>query len=235
MPIFYRDVGKDSAPVIVFLHGWMHSGEDFIKIADVLDSYRCLLIDLPGFCRSSLLPDDWDVGSYARFLETFVAVRDLNPVAYVGHSFGCRVLTKLFSAEKKPETSLILICPAGKEVVTSSPLVTIAKLIKKIPILRRICEPVFRSFRSEDCQNAGKHEQLFRTTVQEDLTHLLEKITTRTLTIWGKNDDQIPLEYLTEYDDRISNHTSIVLDGDHNIPDTHPVEIAREIHNFLTR
>lgn len=98
--------GKD----IVLLHGWgLHSGIWQFLAQDLKDNYRVHLIDLPGFGRSPIPSDDYDL---ELLTEQVLSVAPENAI-YVGWSLGGVVATQI--ALEQPERVEKLVC------VSSSP------------------------------------------------------------------------------------------------------------------
>lgn len=50
------DKGRDTGPTLLFLHGFMGSGRDWVETAAALTDHRCILVDLPGHGRSAGCP-----------------------------------------------------------------------------------------------------------------------------------------------------------------------------------
>lgn len=99
----YQLVGDRQKPTVVFLHGFLGSGEDFRELATQLnDRFACLLIDLPGHGQSHLQ----STASYsmpaaaAQVLQLLTELR-LPPVDLYGYSMGGRLALYLAIQHKE--------------------------------------------------------------------------------------------------------------------------------------
>lgn len=91
--------GDPSLPGILFLHGFLGSGNDWLPAAELLETrYRSILVDLPGH-GSTKIPDDADPESF--FTDTVEALagmlqRSPSPPRFlVGYSMGGRIALAL--------------------------------------------------------------------------------------------------------------------------------------------
>jgi esterase len=84
-----------SGPDLVFLHGFLGSGDNFWPQAQALqDRYRCWLFDLPGHGRSPHLAH-YSMGTLAEGVFESLQGLGLGPVRLVGHSLGGKVAARL--------------------------------------------------------------------------------------------------------------------------------------------
>jgi esterase len=84
-----------SGPDVVFLHGFLGSGDNFWPQAQALqDRYRCWLVDLPGHGRSPHLPH-YSISTLAEGVFECLQGLRLGPVRMVGHSLGGKVTARL--------------------------------------------------------------------------------------------------------------------------------------------
>ena len=113
--IAYTDSGK--GPVLVFLHGWNHSGSVWGPVIGMVgENYRSITFDLPGFGFSDPLPRrDISIEAYATICAR--ALRELTgpvaPLAIVGDSFGALVTMRMLNRNLVTGCGLLLSgCPA---------------------------------------------------------------------------------------------------------------------------
>ncbi|MEI6652501.1 MAG: 2-succinyl-6-hydroxy-2,4-cyclohexadiene-1-carboxylate synthase [Chlorobiaceae bacterium] len=99
IPLHVSTIGNPALPRIVFLHGFLGSGSDWLPVTRELQSdYCCMMIDLPGHGSANLLetipPEDF-------FIQTVDALADLlrqsieTPCSLVGYSMGGRIALAL--------------------------------------------------------------------------------------------------------------------------------------------
>lgn len=109
--------GEPHQPPVVFLHGFMGAGADWLPIAEACaNHFFCLMPDLPGHGHNTHLPIsqplDFDV--VVNGLNVFLEQLKLDRVSLVGYSLGGRVA--LYAALKFPQKIRALVlesCHAG--------------------------------------------------------------------------------------------------------------------------
>ncbi|PHT48075.1 Protein PHYLLO, chloroplastic [Capsicum baccatum] len=95
-----QEIGKnDDSSVVVFLHGFLGTGEDWISIMEAISgSARCIAVDLPGHGRSNLLGQDYgleepglSIMAFAKILQQLFDSLQCRKVVLVGYSMGARI------------------------------------------------------------------------------------------------------------------------------------------------
>jgi pimeloyl-ACP methyl ester carboxylesterase len=107
--IFYREAGREDAPIVLFPHGYPCSSYEFRTLLPRLaDRWRLIAPDYPGAGYSGT-PEDFDYSfdGYADFLNSFVKELGLNRFALYLHDFGSPIGARL--AIKAPERVVALI------------------------------------------------------------------------------------------------------------------------------
>lgn len=97
--IRYEIYHPDKKPTIVMIHGFTGNHEGFQYIEPLLEDYRLIIPDLPGFGQSDL-PDrkNWSVDAIARLLNEFVSKLHLDePPHLMGHSMGGLVASSMLA------------------------------------------------------------------------------------------------------------------------------------------
>ena len=79
-----------SGPVLVALHGFGADGDNWLRVAPALTRhFRVIAPDLPGFGQSKQIREiDFDIGSQARRLHTFLKAIGVTPHVMAGNSMG---------------------------------------------------------------------------------------------------------------------------------------------------
>lgn len=111
--IFYREAGRQDAPVVLLPHGYPCSSYEFRNLMPRLaDKWRLVAPDYPGFGYSDT-PDDFDYSfdGYARWLDRFVRQLKIDRFALYLHDFGSPIGARL--AIMRPERVVAQIIQNG--------------------------------------------------------------------------------------------------------------------------
>lgn len=86
-----KSFGNPQNPPIVFLHGFMGTGDDWTEIASRFsDRFNCLLPDLPGHGETPL-NDEISYAAWAEILRDELLAQGINHFLLVGYSMGGRL------------------------------------------------------------------------------------------------------------------------------------------------
>ena len=188
---------------LFLLHGWGCSTEIWKAILPFLEErFRVINLDFAGFGLSDEPHTVWGVEEYTRSLEAICAEEGITNPILVGHSFGGRV-SILFASRNKTR-KIILTDAAGvkpKRSLSYYRKVYTYKLMKRLaPIFlgRKRANDLINARRaksaSADYNNASPMMRaILSKVVNEDLCHLMPKISAPTLLFWGENDTATPL------------------------------------------
>jgi len=96
VPLRLTSVGDAGLPAIVFLHGFLGAGSDWLPFAKQLSAqYHCILVDLPGHAEATfpetLTPEQYQEGYFMHTVDALAAElqRTLSaPGFLVGYSMG---------------------------------------------------------------------------------------------------------------------------------------------------
>ncbi|RMF56516.1 MAG: 2-succinyl-6-hydroxy-2,4-cyclohexadiene-1-carboxylate synthase [Calditrichaeota bacterium] len=95
LPLLHHTIiGTPRKGVLVFLHGFMGRGEDWIDLANEISSdFQCILVDLPGHGRSVNFRtgEIWSMENTARWVLHLLQETTTPPVNLVGYSMGGRL------------------------------------------------------------------------------------------------------------------------------------------------
>jgi pimeloyl-ACP methyl ester carboxylesterase len=107
--VFYREAGREGAPVVLLPHGYPRSSFEFRNFMPALaDRWRLVAPDFPGFGYSDT-PDSfsYDFQGYADVLERFADALHLRRFAMYLHDYGSQIGLRV--AIKAPERIAALI------------------------------------------------------------------------------------------------------------------------------
>jgi 2-succinyl-6-hydroxy-2,4-cyclohexadiene-1-carboxylate synthase len=93
--IHFKTYGTKQKPALIFLHGFMGSGEDWEEIISYMHrDYYCITADLPGHGHSldlKALGDVWSFNKLSQRLDALFSFLNLSAVNLVGYSMGGRI------------------------------------------------------------------------------------------------------------------------------------------------
>ena len=205
----YWEIGKGE-DVILILHGWQRSIDEWIPVAEnIYGNYRILILDLPGFGGTSMPDNAYDTYDYATFVEHFLVKLGVCNCILIGHSFGGR-LGIILASNTKFINKLILIDSAGIE--KKSLVLNLLDFVVK-PLSKFILVKIKERFESTDYRSAGKLRKTFVKIINQDLTYLLSKIDVKTIIIWGDKDNILDMRYAKIFKERIRNSIVRVIWG----------------------
>lgn len=200
-------IDKGEGELVVLLHGWGSNISLFTSMIELLSKkYRVVAMDLPGFGSSDEPKTPWAVSDYTDFVIEFLKDYDASEVTFLGHSFGGRVIIKMFEKQNLPFKikKLVLTGSAGVKPKKSTKqkikqrIYKITKGVYQSKLVTKLFPDALENLRkrngSADYNAASPTmRQILVKVVNEDLTHLFEKVTPPTLLVWGKNDTATPL------------------------------------------
>lgn len=185
------------------LHGWGCSAEIWQRVLPWLEErFRVINVDFAGFGTSDEPHEVWGVEEYTHTVEAIAEAEGVENPILVGHSFGGRV--SIVYASRNKTQKVILVDAAGvkpKRSLTYYRKVYTYKLLKWLaPILlgkeraQQIIDKRRAKAGSSDYNNASpRMRAILSKVVNEDLCHLMPKISAPTLLFWGENDTATPL------------------------------------------
>lgn len=101
-PLFYQIFGEDSSSKLVFLHGIMGQGRNWMSIAKKFSAeFQCLIYDQRGHGQSIQPETGYQLDDYVEDLRQLLEHLRWQKVKLVGHSMGGRVA--LVFADRYPE------------------------------------------------------------------------------------------------------------------------------------
>ena len=213
--------------LLVILHGWGCNKELFAPIAEHFSAkYTVVVPDLPGFGESPQPAQAYSVGDCTNLIVTFIQSLGFNSVSLLGHSYGGRIILKMFSLQNLPFTveKVCLVDAAGirpkKTVGQKLSLLCYkgGRRILSLPPLKKLFPDAIEKWRkkrgSADFNNASEvMKKTLVLAVNEDLTACLKNITAPTLLFWGEKDDATPLSDAKIMEKKIPDAGLVVLKG----------------------
>lgn len=114
---------KGEGEPVLLLHGFAASKEVWMRmVADMPRGYRYIMPDLPGFGRSSYVPDaNYDIPSQVPRLEAFASALGLSRFHLLGNSMGGNLAASYAATYPQRVVTLGLFAPSGVTQPNPSP------------------------------------------------------------------------------------------------------------------
>lgn len=230
---------------IVLLHGWGCDRNIWMATRELLlAGHRVLCVDFAGFGSSDEPREVWGVEEYTRSLEALLDSEGVVRPTLVGHSFGGRVA--IVYASRREVRSVVLTDAAGvkpRRKLSYYYRVYSFKLMKwLLPAMigrqkaQMLLEQRRRKSGSADYNSASPMMRaILSRVVNEDLKHLMPKVTAPVLLFWGDRDTATPLSDAHIMADRMPHADLVVAYGAGHYAMLEQAELwQRSLQEFLT-
>lgn len=181
---------------LVFLHGWGSNSTLWFSstLALAEQGYELIFLDLPGFGKSQTPKKPFHVENYAQIVSLFVQKLGIEQPVLIGHSFGGKTAIRIASKKLVKLSGLILVDSSGlpHSSLTTQAKIRIAKTVKPImdlPFMQGIRSGLLRLSGSDDYIALPELRETFVNIISEHIEFELLKIKTRTLVLWGGDDE----------------------------------------------
>ena len=236
-----RDSGPQTAPAVIFLHGFGASLHTWEPWANALaKDMRVIRIDLPGSGLS--LPDSTGDYTDKRSLQIIHALMDklgLSRASLVGHSIGGRIAWTFAGAYPARVDKLVLVSPDGYaspgfEYGKTPEVPMMVKLMSVTlpkPLLTMSLQPAYAKPETMTDELATRYHDMMLApgsrgallarmaqTVLVDPVPILQKITAPTLLVWGEQDGMIPFANSNDYLKAIAGSQRVSFKGVGHLP-----------------
>ncbi len=226
MRVGYEVVGEGAA--VLLLHGWGGCVASMSPIREALRSeYTVVSVDLPGFGESEMPDEVWGSAEYAACVAGLLEAAGFpRLLAAVGHSFGGKVAMHLALQGRIAVGSLVLVgapgarLPLSKQARRRIARVKFAKRVARVmpAAVRKAVETRMSRLGSADYRNAGAMRPILVRAVNEDLRELLPDIAVPTLLVWGRLDQDTPLEIARIMEGSIPGSGLVVMERSGHFP-----------------
>lgn len=136
--IYYEEYGDPSGPVVLFIHGFGGSTDNWFDTLGVVaaQGYRVIALDLPGFGLSRKgYEQSYSHAAQAAAVGQFMDLVGVNDVTIVGHSMGGNVALHSAFALSTRVKKLILVAPAVVNIDAPSQAIT-PFVLNKFPAIK---------------------------------------------------------------------------------------------------
>ncbi len=111
-PLHYAETGNDTLPNLLFVHGTPGSWdafENYLKNKELLNHYRIISIDRPGFGYSDF-GNDMNLSAQTDIISAWMdSVNNKKPFIIIGHSLGGPLAVKLAAARPQYIKDLVIL------------------------------------------------------------------------------------------------------------------------------
>ena len=192
---------------LLILHGWGSNSARWQRVKELIEKegIEVLILDLPGFGITPSPEKPWGRKDYINWIFQKIKEKNWDEFNLLGHSFGGGIAVKMAANSSERINKLILCAPAiiKRRSIKTYLFYWVAFLGKKIfflPGFRKL-QPqaqwvIYKLAGTRDYYVAdGMMKEVMKKIWQEEpLEGLLEKIQIKTLVLWGKRDDVLPLK-----------------------------------------
>lgn len=233
-------------PVVVALHGWRRTHEDFVAVvgpASDAGPLDAVAPDLPGFGATPPPPEAWGSSDYATVVARLVEDLDAGaPVVVVGHSFGGRVAVML--AAERPDLVRGLVLTAAPVAPRPGPAprpraaFRLARGLHRAGLLsERRMEQSRQRYGSEDYRLAeGVMRQVLVRLLAERYDAALAAVRCPLELVWGDDDRAAPIEVARAVLTQVPTAELTVCPGaGHLTPLTAPRQLRAAVERALSR
>lgn len=201
---------------IIILPGFGDSRKTFNNlIYHLKDSFNIYILDFPGFGNTKFPSYDLTIYSYSELVNEWIKSLNISDPTLIGHSFGGRIIITLCGYYKYNYNNIILIDSAGikhKKTIYQKIKSFIYKILKKIIKNKKLKIKIMNLFSSNDYKMIPNNmKKTFQNIVNEDLTNYLKDIKSKTLIIWGNNDNITKIKDGNKMNELIKNSELIIL------------------------
>ncbi len=226
------------------LHGWGRSHADFdTALADLVEtrgSTGAIALDLPGFGASPAPEAPCGAAGYAEMVGP--VLDECRPqIVLVGHSFGGRVAAEM--AVRFPDTvAALVLCGVPLLQRTDRPAARPAlryRIVRQLHRRRLLGEGTMERMRqrygSADYRSAtGVMRDVLVTAVNETYESQLSRISQPAELLWGRHDDEVPVDVAQRAARMLADARLTVLDGvGHFVPSEAPGALADAVARHL--
>lgn len=239
--LYYYEIGPKQGKPVVLVHGLGMEGISYWRyvVDEMSKTYRVIMLDLPGFGRSGKENALYSPEQYAKLLDWFIRKRTTKPVTVVGHSMGGAIALYYAATYPKNLEHLIIINAAGVlhrtaftkhfveiygldnpllDSLTRNPISQVNELMS---IILTRAEPLNKPFEIMlDYPQMSKYLLKGSSPMvtaafalaQTDFSEVINKITTPTTIIWGREDRISPPRVAHVLNKRIPGSQLILID-----------------------
>jgi pimeloyl-ACP methyl ester carboxylesterase len=255
--VHFRDSGPQTAPVLIFLHGFGSSLHTWDTWSATLEqNYRVVRLDLPGFGLSGE-KDDHDFSEFYD-LAVIIGLLDylhITKASFIGNSLGGKLAWRVASAHPERVEKLVLISPDGfasegyaydqpshAPIMLNAMTISLPKPLLKMSLLPAYANPasltdtLLDRYHDLMCAPGVRKSIVKRVnqTILKDPLPMLKNIQAETLVMWGERDAMIPIANANDYINALPNSRLAILPNIGHLPqEEQPQRGLQALQKFL--
>jgi pimeloyl-ACP methyl ester carboxylesterase len=229
---------------VLLLHGWGDNSNGLKLLNDhLVKNHQIVVLDLPGFGKSSPPLQDWDVSDYAHFVKDFLNKIKFEPQIIIGHSNGGAIAIELIANNLIHPKKLILVASSGIRDNYRNNNFLLRYLAHLAKIFSYLLPPSTRlNLRKKVYNKIGSdmfvNEKLigtFKKVVSQDVLNDAKKIkNVDVLLIYGRQDQATPISMAELFHGNIEKSKLVILDNcGHFIHLDQPQRLLKLIDEFI--
>ena len=235
---------QGSGKTVLLLHGWGDKLSTFDKLTESLEpQYRVIRLDLPGFGGTETPKKTYSLNLFSNFIKKFLQKIECDNIyAIIGHSNGGAIAIKGLSDGLIDCEKLVLLASSGirtehkgrKKVFRLA--AKTAKFSTKILPAKTQVKLKKKAYKyiGSDMFVAENMQETFKQVLSEDLVEDSRNIISKTLLLYGSQDEATPVEYGQKYSDNIKDSKLVVIKGaGHFLHKTNSDEVESLTKAFL--
>ncbi|SMD31351.1 alpha/beta fold hydrolase [Picrophilus oshimae] len=213
---------RDGKIPLILMHGFGGTGNTFLRIEPYLnENFKVIFPDLLGHGHSDKPDIDYTIHQQALAINDMIKSLNLDKIIIGGNSYGGWIALDYALNINEPE-ALILIDSAGTN-----------RTFAEDGMVNEVVDEIMkvRNYKNRDAlikiaENNGRPSEKIN-------LNDLKRLSCKTIIIWGKNDNTIPISKGYEYKNYIRNSEMHVLDSGHTPQISNPEEVSSIINKII--
>jgi pimeloyl-ACP methyl ester carboxylesterase len=245
--------GGDSDNSVLLVHGLGASAERWTRVIPHLsEKYHLIIPDLIGFGLSDKPSVDYTPEFFSKFIFDFLDTLGITKISMIGSSLGGQIVAECATSQSEMIEKIVLVSPSGimKQSTPTFDAYTLAALY-----------PTAEGAKTAFQMMSGIHNEIDSDTIDGFIRRMtlpnakmafmstilgirntvsfaerLERISTPTLIVWGKQDTLIPIVYSKNFVSSIKNCQFVEMENSGHTPFVEePAKFSEIVLRFLNQ
>ncbi len=224
--ISYKEFGEGNNTIIL-IHGSPGNKESLYQLASQIKNHKIYILDMYGFGQSEPKVKNYGIESSAQVVKEFMDKIEIKKTTIAGYSWGGGVAENFAYLYPEKTTSLLLIAGMGIQEGEA----THNYYTEHLRYL--ISYPFVVFYPGSFYSNYNKRKGFMRSFMDSDqrtIKDKMQRIQSKAILIYGKNDTNVLPSQAEEHHSLINNSQLFWFEGGHHTPLNNPEEIAQIIN-----